>query len=219
VTKEAQSQDAGNTEGEQQGEENKEGSNADTGGAGTGHGNSETGGETSGFKPITSEAELASWKDSVRKELLAQARKDATAEATRKAEEEAAKEKGEFEKLATSRAERIAELEREVAERDRRELRARVAAAHKLPAELAAMLTGDDESALTESAKLLAKHIKPVAAPDTEGGVGKDKTSSDGTNTRPRKDEKKVGPAFTIEGKQKVPWGGTRAAAAQSSSS
>jgi hypothetical protein len=185
----------------------KDAANTDANASGASNG--ETGGGTSSeFKPITSEAELSSWKDATRKDMVATITKDVQARIKREADEAAAKEKGEFETLATKRQERIDELERDIAERDRRELRAKVARTHKLPADLAALLQGDDEGALTESAKLLAKHIKPVAAPDTEAGVGAGVTPSADTSRPIRKDDGKQDkqPAFTYEGKEKIPW-------------
>jgi hypothetical protein len=141
----------------------------------------------------------------------------ARTELEREAETEAAKKAGDFEKLATTLQTENDDLKRQLAERDQKDLRARIAASHKLPADLAALLQGEDEAALTESAKLLAKHIKTQAAPDTEGGTGVGTTSSSSNSgTRAvRHDDanRKKEPAFTIEGKQKVPWGGQRAAA------
>jgi hypothetical protein len=142
----------------------------------------------------------------------------AKTELEREAETEAARKAGDFEKLATKLQGELDELKGQLAERDQKDLRARIAAAHKLPADLAALLQGDDEAALTESAKLLAKHIKTRTAPDTEGGEGVGTTSSTSSNsgTRAMRHDdanRKKEPAFTIEGKPKVPWGGVRAAA------
>jgi hypothetical protein len=179
-------------------------SHADTGGAG----NSETGGNgaASSFTPMT-EAEQTAWKEATRKAMVTTITKDVQTKLKSDADIEAAKAKGEFETLAQKRQERIEELERDATERDRADLRAKVAKAHKLPDDLANLLQGDDEAALTESAKLLAKHLKQPTAPDTEGGVGAGTSSSTDTS-RPIKhdDGKAKPPAFTFEGREKVPW-------------
>lgn len=174
--------------------------NAHTSGAGNG----ENGGD-GGFKAITSEAELTAWKEATRKDMLAEARKTADADAKRKADADAAKAKGDFEALAKSAQEERDALKAELAERDRRDLRARVARTHKLPDDLAALLQGDDEAALVESAKLLAKHLKPVAAPDTEAGAGVGTASKVGDRPLPKKSDEKV-PAYTFDGRPKVAW-------------
>lgn len=92
--------------------------------------------------------------------------------AKKKADDEAAAKNGEFEKLATDRRARIAELEQQLAERDASALRAKVAAKHKLPDELAELLRGESESDLETHAKTLAKLVKPPVAADTEAGGG-----------------------------------------------
>lgn len=87
-----------------------------------------------------------------------------------KAEQADAAKRGEWEKVATDRQAEIDRLSGEVAKRDRDALVSKIAAAHKLPTDLAELLQGDDETALNDHAKRLAKHVKPVGAPDTEGG-------------------------------------------------
>ncbi len=87
-----------------------------------------------------------------------------------KAEQAEAVKRGEWEKVATDRQAEIDRLSGEVAKRDRDALVARIATAHKLPAELADLLQGEDETALADHAKRLAKLVKPAGAPDTEGG-------------------------------------------------
>lgn len=164
--------------------------------------------EGEGFKPITSEAELAAWKEGVRKNMLAEARKAAKDEAKREADAAAAKEKGEWEQVAKGAEEERDQLKAELAKRDHDDLKRRVAAKHELPAELADRLIGDDETALDEDAKKLAKTVGARKAPDTEGGAGEKGAS--GPSDRPIRKTAKEGekqPAYTFDGKQKVAWG------------
>jgi hypothetical protein len=95
--------------------------------------------------------------DGLKKALNSERQLRAAAEKKLKAFEDA--QKSELEK-ATERADaaekRAAELERSV-------LRARVAAKHDLPAELADRLQGDDEAALEEDAKRLSALVSPPA--------------------------------------------------------
>lgn len=109
-------------------------------------------------------------------------------EAERKARKAADKQAGELaawrrtqedaQKTETERqADRIAELEQQVrdrdaviAERERNLLKARVAAKYKLPDSLTARLIGEDEAALEADAKALARLVAPPKAPDTETG-------------------------------------------------
>jgi len=197
-------QDTGNTDAATAAATTDTSSHADTGGAG----NSETGGNgaVSTFTPMT-EAEQTAWKENTRKAMVTTITRDVQAKLRSDADIESARASGEFETLAQKRQERIEELERDATARDRQDLRANVARAHKLPDDLANLLQGDDEAALTESAKLLAKHLKHPAAPDTEGGVGAGTSSSTDTS-RPIKhdDGKAKPPAFTFEGREKVPW-------------
>lgn len=125
--------------------------------------------------------------------------------AARKREADEAKAKGDFEALAKTAQEERDALKAELAERDKRDLRARVAKANKLPEEIAPTLQGDDEAAMNEHAKLLAKYVKPQAAPDTEAGAGAGVTTK--TGDRPivkARDEK--APSYTYDGRPKVAW-------------
>lgn len=206
--KEPVAKEAGTEEVKEEKQESSKDANAS--GAGAEKGEGEKGGEESGFKPMT-EAEQTAWKEATRKDMVSSITKDVKAKLQSEAETEAAKAAGDFEKLAKQRQERVEQLEREAAERDRKDLRARIAKANKLPDDLAALLQGEDEAALTESAKLLAKHIKPISAADTEAGVGAGVTSSDTSKPIKKVDDKKEA-TFTFEGKQKVPWGSKGAA-------
>lgn len=150
------------------------------GGQGAGQGTGEQGGNQGGeAKPETvtfvHEGKTYVLQDHVNT-LVGNARKEgkttAEAEVTRLANEAAAKSKGNFEKLATDRQARIDELKRDIAERDKRDLRKTIAAKHNLPADLADRLVGDDEAALEEDAEKLAKTVGTRKAPDTEGGGG-----------------------------------------------
>ncbi|HVL41283.1 MAG TPA: hypothetical protein VM348_03935, partial [Brevundimonas sp.] len=136
-------------------------------------------------------------------------KKSAEAEATRLANEAAAKAKGDFEKLATDRQARIEELEQDIAERDKKELRRAVGAKHKLPTDIADLLIGDDQAALEEHAKRLAKTVGVREAPDTEGGAGEN--GSSGPSDRPLPKKPPAGekqPVYTFDGKPKVAWPG-----------
>lgn len=82
-------------------------------------------------------------------------------EQAQKAREDAdAKAKGEWEKVAKDREAELETLKAELAERDRNDLKRTIAAETGLPGDLALRLTGDDEAALREDAKELAKHLK-----------------------------------------------------------
>lgn len=107
--------------------------------------------------------------------------------AKKRAADEAAAANGQFEKLATDRQAEIEDLKRQIAERDAQALRAKIAAKHKLPEELASRLQGESESDLEADAKALAKLVKPPVAPDTEAG-GSQGTQSGGLSNR-QKDE------------------------------
>lgn len=139
----------------------------------------ETGGEPE--KPIATAEDLAAWKDGVRKSITADLRKQFKAEA----EAARAKEQGDFKALYEAAEARAAELESQLRKREYEALRAKVAAKHGLPAELAARLAGEDEGELEADAKTLAKLIAPRAAPDTEAGAGARTTAPAKTGTAP----------------------------------
>jgi hypothetical protein len=97
----------------------------------------------------------------------------------RQAEADAAAKNGEWQKVAESRAEEIADLTKRVEElegqlksKDLDAVRARVALRHKLPEALVSRLQGTDEATLEADAKALAKLVVPPKAPDTEAGKG-----------------------------------------------
>lgn len=106
-----------------------------------------------------------------------QAERDA---ADKRAADEKAKADGEWERLAAERDAENATLKAQLATRDRDALRAKVAAKHKLPADLASRLTGDSEDDLDKDAAKLAKLVLLPKAPNTEAGAGN-------TETRPPK--------------------------------
>lgn len=161
--------------------------NADAGGGASGHtaGDapaarvSETGGDAA--KPIATAEDLAAWKDGVRKSITADVRKQIKAEA----EAARAKEQGDYRALYEAAEAKAAELEGQLKSRDFEAMRAKVAAKHGLPAELAARLSGADESDLEADAKALAKLIGPRPAPDTEAGAGTRSTGPTKTNGAP----------------------------------
>jgi hypothetical protein len=82
---------------------------------------------------------------------------------------------------AVERAERA---EREAVELRSETLRARVAAKHSLPAELADVLKGDTEEALDEHAQRLAALVKPAGQPAGSGFDGGSRGSGGSTLTR-----------------------------------
>lgn len=95
------------------------------------------------------------------------------------AEQKRLQEQGEFKTLAEKEKARADQLEAQLKQRDYDALRARVAADHKLPPEWATRLIGDDEAALAEDAKALAKTLVPQTpvpgaspSPKPSGPVG-----------------------------------------------
>lgn len=92
------------------------------------------------------------------------------AAAKKKADDEALAANQKWQELAESRAQEIETLKVQLAQRDTDALRMRIAAKHQLPEELAELLKGDDEAALEEHAKKLAKLVTAPKAPDTETG-------------------------------------------------
>jgi hypothetical protein len=130
-------------------------------------------------------------------------KKQAQDEAKRKAAEEEAKAKGEWEQLATTRETEIAALKAQLADRDRALLVAKVAAAHRLPPEIADLLKGETEAAIDAHAKTLAKVVAPLAAPDTEAGSGTRERPGPGDRPQPKRVD---GPVFAFDGTPKVAW-------------
>lgn len=103
------------------------------------------------------------WKAQAREwEKRAKANKQA---ADRLAELEDAKKSAE-----QKAAERLAATEAELAKIRRDALRERIARKHSLPDDLAEVLSGDDEDAMTEHATRLAKYAAPKDAPSLHGG-------------------------------------------------
>jgi hypothetical protein len=76
----------------------------------------------------------------------------------------------------------VAELAKKLADMEKSVLVAKVVSNHKLPAELAKLITGETEAELVESATLLAKHLKPAGV-NTEGGKGSGTTTGQKTGT------------------------------------
>lgn len=75
------------------------------------------------------------------------------------------KEDGKYQELLKAKEDEAEELRRELAKRDREALIAKVAKKHSLPDELAARLQGEDEKALEEDAKSLAKFVPSEPPP------------------------------------------------------
>jgi len=96
-------------------------------------------------------------------------------EAEQAAQMAAAREKGDLEGIITGLETRVKDLEAEIAKRDHADLRAKVAAEHKLVgdhADLADLIVGDTEAEMKAAAKKLADRVLPKQAADTEAGAG-----------------------------------------------
>jgi hypothetical protein len=96
-----------------------------------------------------------------------------------KAEEAKLLEQNNYKALLDKRDVEVATLQKDLAELQRTVLVAKVVSNHKLPAELAKLITGETEAELVESATLLAKHLKPTGV-NTEGGKGSGSGSTSG---------------------------------------
>jgi len=112
--------------------------------------------------------------DRDRKARETQAQKDKD-----EAEAERLRQQGEFQKIAENEKARADKAEAELKQERFNAMKARIAADHKLPAEWAARLIGDDEAALVEDAKALAKTLAPstpvpgaTPSPKPAGPVG-----------------------------------------------
>ena len=127
------------------------------------------------------------------------------AEADRRKQETAkAKEQGDWEQLATEREAELDRLKGELTKRDRDALRAKVAAKHRLPDELAERLVGDTEADMDADAATLAKMIAPRPAPDTDAGAGTRGATPAGDRPRPKA---RTDPTYTFDrSAAKVPW-------------
>lgn len=99
-----------------------------------------------------------------------------------KAEEAKLLEEGKYKDLLEKRDSELAALQKDLANLQRTVLVAKVVSNHKLPAELAKLITGETEAELVESATLLAKHLKPTGV-NTEGGKGSGTTTGQKTGT------------------------------------
>ncbi|WP_327292450.1 hypothetical protein [Streptomyces sp. NBC_01198] len=125
-------------------------------------------------------------------EVLRKKLTDANAEAAnyrtklREAEDKLSKAKTveEFETATADLKAKNAELERSL-------LVTKVAGKHELPAELAELLKGDDEAALEEHAKKLAKLVGQAAPEDLSGGLNP--SDKDDGEMNPRKLAGRVG--------------------------
>lgn len=100
--------------------------------------------------------------------------------------ERAAKEREDAEKTEAQKlADRLAEAEKAADEARTELLRSRIAAKHKLPPELAELLTGKTEEELEAKASVLAEHLggkkPPVPGRPTAAGY----TTGDGTDPSP----------------------------------
>jgi hypothetical protein len=136
------------------------GSNANTSGTGGG-----TAPQNAGTEPVDRAFSQADVDRIVRERLAEEQRRQ-----QKKAEEEEAKRRGDFEKLLADRDTELAQTRAELAKERHEVLKARVAAKHQLPAELAARLHGETEAELEQDAKELAKFAKPNSGLPPAGG-------------------------------------------------
>lgn len=137
------------------------------------------GGDTGTKTPGTTEIRAFTQADVDRavKDRLAEEQK----RAARAQEDALAKARGEFEKLAEQRGQRVAELEAQLAEQQLAVTRATVAARHRLPPELVGRLRGATESELEADAKELTKLVMTRAG-GADGGAGRDSTGAANPN-------------------------------------
>lgn len=169
------------------------------------------------FEPITTQEafddaiarRLARHETKLRKDVEAEVRAQIAKDA---ATAEAAK-KGDWEKVATDRQREIDDLKAEIAKRDQGDLRRKVAAANKLPADAAERLKGTTEAELDADAKELAKLIGVREAPNTEAGSGgkgqsqQQRQQGGGQqNQQHQQGQQQQKPATTYDGKPKVAW-------------
>ena len=145
---------------------------------------------------------------------IEQAKADAIAEHERKQAADKAKEQGEYKKVADEQATEIESLKAALAAKDAEiasaaldTLKAKIAAKHGLPEQLAARLQGTDEATLEDDAKALAAVAKPAAAPATEGGKGGGKPAATGEKSAA------TVPTHTFRNRTVVPFPGKEAAA------
>lgn len=120
--------------------------------------------------------------DAILKDRLDRDRKARETQAQKErddAEQKRLQEQGEFQKIAENEKARADKAEAELQQVRFDALRAKVAVDHKLPPEWAARLIGEDEAALAEDAKALAKTLVPQTpvpgaspSPKPSGPVG-----------------------------------------------
>lgn len=184
------------------------GETGNTGEDGKGDGG-KTADEGKGFTPPASQDDLDAL---IAKRLAQQERQlrktvaDDTKAALAKEQADAkAKEQGDFQRLYETEKAARETAERERDEEKRSALRARIAARHKLPDALATRLSGATEDELEADAKELAKHVKPPAAPDTEGGKGR---QDSGAKPPARTQTENGKPVTTVDGQRKTAWPG-----------
>lgn len=123
-----------------------------------------------GKRALDAERKRADEADRKRKDL--EKRFNDLEKKQREAAEAKAKEEGDYKQLLEDREKELADLKAESSERDLREKRQTIARKHEIPDDLVGMIQGDDDEAMTASAKVLAKHVNPGAV-DTEAGSGR----------------------------------------------
>lgn len=123
------------------------------------------------------------------------------------AEEEKLRNEKKFEELAAKKEKEANELRQQLAQRDRAILVSKIVAKHKLPEDLADMLTGETEVDLEANAVKLAKHIKPPTAANTEGGAGNNRQAGAGnTNQAGQGQGQEVKKPYTFQQPGEVAW-------------
>lgn len=88
----------------------------------------------------------------------------------RERDEQAAKDQGKWEEIAKAREDELAQLKREIAERDLRDRKTAIAKAHDLPDEFVERLKGETDEELEADAKAIAKLLKIREVPDNDAG-------------------------------------------------
>lgn len=144
---------------------------ADSGGQqGERSGDGGTDSKGSDFKAITSQDDL----DRIIRERLGRERKRIAKDVRQEIEDEAARkvaaEQGDYKKLHDDATKRIADLEQQLADRDRADLKRQLARKHNLDEDALEFVSGDDEETIEASVKKLAKLAARREDVDTDSG-------------------------------------------------
>jgi len=132
-------------------------------------------GESNGFRPIASQAELdniiGKRLDRERKKIAKDLEREVREAIEAEARQSEAEQQGNYKKLFEELQLKHEELEAQLAARELDDTRRDVAKRVGVPDDLVEFIKGDTEDDMEASAKALVKHItKPVDAPDTDAG-------------------------------------------------